>query len=67
MKQKIIAVVFLAVTMYIPASSKECGKVARVVTTQELVDGPALKPAAVAAEQIIKLPASPLCRLLFNL
>ena len=69
MKQKMIYIVLLAAGIYMPAPSKECGKVCLGVEMKQLAPVPVLqkKKPAVAAEDISSIPASPLTRAAFNL
>jgi hypothetical protein len=66
MKHKIIYLVLLTVTIQLPASSKECGKISQAAILENAADS-TLKPPDVAAAQSSMLPASPFSRLLFNL
>ena len=65
MKQKIIYIVLVVVSMHLSASPKECGTCFHRVVTKN-VSVVKEKP-AVATEGISSLPASPFSRSLFNL
>lgn len=66
MKHKIIYIVLLTVTIQLPASSNECGKITQAAITENPVDAASkLQPATV--EETSMLPVSPFSRLLFNL
>ena len=66
MKQKLIYVVLLVACIYMPASSKECGKVCVVMEIEKKAPVVIEKPTT-AAEELVSLPASPFSKVLFNL
>ncbi len=66
MKHKIIYIVLLTVTIQLPASSNECGKITQAAITENPADDTA-KSQADATGEISMLPVSPFSRLLFNL
>jgi hypothetical protein len=66
MKHKIIYLVLLTVTIQLPASSNECGKISQAAIIENAADSVLKSPDATAAQSSV-LPASPFSRLLFNL
>lgn len=66
MKHKIIYLVLLTVTIQLPASSNECGKVSQVAITENPAEI-TTKSQPAATEETSMLPVSPFSRLLFNL
>jgi len=68
MKQKMVYIVLLVAGIYLPAPSKECGKVCPGVEMKQVAPAQVVqKKPAVAAEDISSIPASPLTRAAFNL
>jgi len=67
MKQKIILLVLLAAGIYLPVSSRECGKVCISVPAVTEMPLPVNEKPAVATEEISSFPASPFSRALFSL
>ena len=65
MKQKMIYIVLLIVSMYLPASSNECSKIFQKIVPAGILQV-AKKPSA-AVEEINSLPVSPFSKLLINL
>jgi hypothetical protein len=65
MKQKLIYSIVLVVAVYLPAASKECGKICRPAVMATALQEKQ-KP-GIGTEEITALPASPFSRLLFNL
>jgi len=65
MKQKVVYCVLLATAVYMPASSKECGKFCKQVTVETVLHAKNKGP--VELEEISVLPASPFSRLFLNL
>ncbi|MEO5681410.1 MAG: hypothetical protein ABIQ88_02150 [Chitinophagaceae bacterium] len=66
MKQKTIYIVLVIISMYLPASSNECGKITQAVIIENMEET-AVQATAVSAEETDVLPVSPFSRLLFNL
>ena len=66
MKQKMIYLVLLLAAMYLPASSRECGKVSKCTIGESAVPQPAKKISHEVMEEAA-LPVSPFGRLPFNL
>jgi len=64
MKQKLIYTVLLIMAVYLPASSKECAKVFKQATVENLLP---VKQESSVDKEITGLPASPFSSLLFNL
>ena len=65
MKQKIFYIVLLVAGMYLPSSSKECGKVLVVIDMKNEL--PATEKASAMAEDVSSLPVSPFSGSLLNL
>jgi hypothetical protein len=65
MKQKIIYIVFFTAAIYLPASSKECGKLFNCAVKESLLKEK--EKAAAESEEMSSLPASPFSKLLLKL
>ena len=66
MKQKLIYIVLLTACIYMPASSKECGKVCAAMEMEKKAPV-VIETVTSAAEELVSLPASPFSKTLFNL
>ena len=67
MKHKIIYIVLLTVTIQLPASSNECGKITQAAITENPVVDAGTRTKEAATDDTCILPVSPLSRLFFNL